>query len=803
MKENEKLSLVDLGKKLLEASRKGLDDEVQSLMQSGAPFTTDWLGTSSLHLAAQHGHAKTAEVLLRAGVSRDARTKVDRTPLHMASQNGHLEIVELLLSSGACVNNRDMLNMTPLHWACEYNHSEIIKALLESGAETGVVSKFGKTPLDIAREKCGVTEIAILSAGQDESAESRMAASGLGKRPADRMNVTSNSIKKRQRTKKFPMTAGSWTSNDGPPEGGKARRRTTMPGVLPINSAMTNGRRLSGPAQYPNAGSPSLRSPTENSIASLVSAAELVKSKSEGAASNKGTSATTAQDSSVLDTLATLATATLSHNTGPTPSTSMQQATSLAGRISVTPLTLSQNTISSSLSGLSTPLTPSSLLQMPSPLAALSALSSQTSPLPNIAMSPLAFPMPINIGGHQVLMTGTQLVSSLAQQGTFPSASITTANESSMATSSTMATSDVVSMATNTSQGSFSQTMLPPQFVTYTSGLGQGQLPPGATFLTQIPHGMLVDYTAIANKDQAGQPKSEAETSKAQDINVGKVEDQAAQSSQEMTVTFQMPQNAQGISQQVLAEHGFTLQPVQIAVPSSGQDSNTLTQTQISDTTSDVSTSAGTQVVQVQVPAGQLFHIPTSAEQMSQLQQNLILSQSMAGMPQVVISPQKIPGSPAQAMNTTSSQPSPGQPRVTQAHQQQQISQQLLQQSVPQGLLQHNYVTPVPLSADHQQTGALPQQLILQVHEDYRKLMEQKQAEEERCRKELEEKLQTLERDSHKYRTELELAQKTAETYKDKLEAEARERARLMMMYESPKKEEIKEDHLTESKADA
>ena len=34
------------------------------------------LGTSPLHLAAQHGHTQTAEVLLRAGVSRDARTKV-------------------------------------------------------------------------------------------------------------------------------------------------------------------------------------------------------------------------------------------------------------------------------------------------------------------------------------------------------------------------------------------------------------------------------------------------------------------------------------------------------------------------------------------------------------------------------------------------------------------------------------------------------------------------------------------------------------------------------------------------------
>ena len=56
------------------------------------------LGTSPLHLAAQHGHFSTAEVLLRAGVSRDARTKVDRTPLHMAASKGHTVIVELLIS---------------------------------------------------------------------------------------------------------------------------------------------------------------------------------------------------------------------------------------------------------------------------------------------------------------------------------------------------------------------------------------------------------------------------------------------------------------------------------------------------------------------------------------------------------------------------------------------------------------------------------------------------------------------------------------------------------------------------------
>lgn len=37
------MSLVDLGKRLLEAARNGHDDEVRTLMANGAPFTTDWV----------------------------------------------------------------------------------------------------------------------------------------------------------------------------------------------------------------------------------------------------------------------------------------------------------------------------------------------------------------------------------------------------------------------------------------------------------------------------------------------------------------------------------------------------------------------------------------------------------------------------------------------------------------------------------------------------------------------------------------------------------------------------------------
>ncbi|XP_063803063.1 GA-binding protein subunit beta-2 isoform X3 [Pseudophryne corroboree] len=144
---------LDLGKRLLEAARNGEDDEVRLLMQNGAPFTTDWLGTSPLHLAAQYGHFSTVKVLLQAGISRDARTKVDRTPLHMAAAEGHAHIVDLLIKNGANINAKDMLEMTALHWATEHNHQDVVDLLLKNGADVHANSKFGKTAFDIALDK--------------------------------------------------------------------------------------------------------------------------------------------------------------------------------------------------------------------------------------------------------------------------------------------------------------------------------------------------------------------------------------------------------------------------------------------------------------------------------------------------------------------------------------------------------------------------------------------------------------------------------------------------------------------------
>lgn len=109
-------------------------------------------------MAAGNNHYETCEVLLRAGISKNARTKVDRTSLHFACYEGHDRIVELLLANKCEVDPKDMLRMTPLHWSVERKYRKCVDLLLKHGADPSVKSKFDKTPLSIALET-GQTEV--------------------------------------------------------------------------------------------------------------------------------------------------------------------------------------------------------------------------------------------------------------------------------------------------------------------------------------------------------------------------------------------------------------------------------------------------------------------------------------------------------------------------------------------------------------------------------------------------------------------------------------------------------------------
>ncbi len=115
-------SVVELGKQLLLASRDGNADEIRTLVGKGAPFTTDWLGTSPLHLAAQYGHVEACQRLLECGISKDARTKVDKTPLHVAAFYGHSDVMETLLKKGCDVNAVDMVSL----WVGKISRTPIV-----------------------------------------------------------------------------------------------------------------------------------------------------------------------------------------------------------------------------------------------------------------------------------------------------------------------------------------------------------------------------------------------------------------------------------------------------------------------------------------------------------------------------------------------------------------------------------------------------------------------------------------------------------------------------------------------------
>ncbi|KAM7373740.1 hypothetical protein PAMP_008569 [Pampus punctatissimus] len=68
----------------------------------------------------------------------------------MAAAEGHTVIVELLVRSGADINAKDMLKMTALHWAAQHGHNGAAETLIKHGADVHALSKFDKTPFDIA-----------------------------------------------------------------------------------------------------------------------------------------------------------------------------------------------------------------------------------------------------------------------------------------------------------------------------------------------------------------------------------------------------------------------------------------------------------------------------------------------------------------------------------------------------------------------------------------------------------------------------------------------------------------------------
>jgi ankyrin repeat protein len=159
-----------------DAAQRGDVDAVRSLLQRGADVNAaQGDGMSALHWAAKNGAVEMARILIYAGASPSAITRLgEYTPLllaaesgqsavlstlleggsdvhaststgasalHLAAAAGRADAVAMLLQYGADVDRRESANaQTPLMWATAGNRLEAVAALLEAGADVAITT---------------------------------------------------------------------------------------------------------------------------------------------------------------------------------------------------------------------------------------------------------------------------------------------------------------------------------------------------------------------------------------------------------------------------------------------------------------------------------------------------------------------------------------------------------------------------------------------------------------------------------------------------------------------------------------
>jgi len=158
-----------------DAAQRGDLDEVRRLLREGADVNAgQGDGMTALHWAARNGELAMGEILLYAGASVDAGTRIGSyTPIHLATRAAHSEFVTLLLEAGADPNAvTSNSGATPLHLAAASGNRAIIAELVERGAEVDKrEGAWGQTPLMFAAANGRVEAIrTLLELGADANA---------------------------------------------------------------------------------------------------------------------------------------------------------------------------------------------------------------------------------------------------------------------------------------------------------------------------------------------------------------------------------------------------------------------------------------------------------------------------------------------------------------------------------------------------------------------------------------------------------------------------------------------------------
>ena len=141
---------------LMKAAEAGHEEVVGTLLAQGAAVNEQDKtgGWSALMKASEKGHLEVVRKLLDAGAAIDQRDWGGFTALMKSAWMGHEGVMRLLLASGATTDTQDdIFGVTALMVACVYGRAPMVEVLLQYGADPGIVSKAGKTALEIAHRE--------------------------------------------------------------------------------------------------------------------------------------------------------------------------------------------------------------------------------------------------------------------------------------------------------------------------------------------------------------------------------------------------------------------------------------------------------------------------------------------------------------------------------------------------------------------------------------------------------------------------------------------------------------------------
>jgi len=154
--------------RLADAAQQGDSEGVRTLLKQKVDVNApQGDGSTALHWAAHNDDVAMAKMLLAAGASVKATTRIGTaTPLFMACRNGNAAMIDLLIKAGSDPNSTDEHGTTPLMMAASAGNPDGVKVLIEHGA--GVNARegvHGQTALMFAAALGRASAIQALLAG--------------------------------------------------------------------------------------------------------------------------------------------------------------------------------------------------------------------------------------------------------------------------------------------------------------------------------------------------------------------------------------------------------------------------------------------------------------------------------------------------------------------------------------------------------------------------------------------------------------------------------------------------------------